>query len=294
MRYQISVPLSGERTVKLRYASENVSPETYYDHMHDHPVWEVCVMLSGSMLHIAGGRSYHLARGDVFFCRPGELHYALAAEQSVYERYAFWIPADAFSWIAGGEEEAMGVFSDPRLEGENVIHLDMQREGELIAILDSIRRVISRGHEASPLESLCRLTDLLLFVGDAAKLPSRGHDSDSGYEHSPEIIHKVIRYVRDNYRTISGISEIADHFYINKDYLTRVFRKFTGFTVHDYIRSVRISKSRVMLSGGSGVTEAAFACGFNSTSYFIRVFTKAVGVTPAQYRRSVNGDTLSE
>ena len=175
-----------------------------------------------------------------------------------------------------------------------ILATDAEREGELIAILDSIRRVISRGHEASPLESLCRLTDLLLFVGDAAKLPSRGHDSDSGYEHSPEIIHKVIRYVRDNYRTISGISEIADHFYINKDYLTRVFRKFTGFTVHDYIRSVRISKSRVMLGGGSGVTEAAFACGFNSTSYFIRVFTKAVGVTPAQYRRSVNGETLSE
>ena len=188
----------------------------------------------------------------------------------------------------------MGVFSDPRLEGENVIHLDMQREGELISILDSIRRVISRGHEAGALEPLCRLTDLLLFVGDAAKLPSRDLDSDGGYEHSPEIIHKVIRYVRDNYRTISGISEIADHFYINKDYLTRVFRKFTGFTVHDYIRSVRISKSRVMLGGGSGVTEAAFACGFNSTSYFIRVFTKAVGVTPAQYRRSVNGETLSE
>ena len=69
----------------------------------------------------------------------------------------------------------------------------MQREGELISILDSIRRVISRGHEAGALEPLCRLTDLLLFVGDAAKLPSRDHDSDGGYEHSPEIIHKVRR-----------------------------------------------------------------------------------------------------
>ena len=104
----------------------------------------------------------------------------------------------------------------------------------------------------------------------------------------------MIRYVRDNYRTIDGISEIADHFYINKDYLTRVFRRFTGFTVHDYIRSVRISKSRMMLGGGAGVTETAFACGFNSTSYFIRVFTRAVGVTPAEFRRAGRKDTINE
>lgn len=294
MRRTISLPLPGERAVKLRYACENVSPETYYDHMHDHPFFEICIPLSGSMVHIAGGRTYHLSYGDVFFCRPGELHYALAAESSVYERYAFWVPADVYSWTCGGADDPLGIFADPRLEGANVVRIASARIGELNALLDAVRHELAAESSCAPLAAFCRLTELLIFIRDAAVLDRGDSDGINGREQSPPIIHNVIRYVRDNYRTVAGIDEVADHFYMNKDYLTRVFRKFTGFTVHDYIRSVRISKSRMMLGGGAGVTEAAFACGFNSTSYFIRVFTRAVGVSPGEYRRMGKSGTINE
>ena len=293
MRRQKFFSLPGERTVKLRYAREDVSPETYYDHMHDHPFYEICIPLSGSMIHIAGGRTYHLSLGDIYFCRPGELHYALAAEPSVYERFAFWIPADAYSWTCGGGDDALGFLADARLDGKNVVRVAPACLTELGHRLDAVRDAIMSDGDGAPLAAFCRLTELLIFVRSAAAPPD-GESDGIGSEHSPDIIHKVIRYVRDNYRTIDGISEIADHFYINKDYLTRVFRRFTGFTVHDYIRSVRISKSRMMLGGGAGVTETAFACGFNSTSYFIRVFTCAVGVTPAEFRRAGRKDTINE
>ena len=70
MRQEISIPLSSGKKIKVRYAKEDVSPETYYDHMHDHSLLEVCIFLSGKMLHFSGGHTYRLSRGELFLRAP--------------------------------------------------------------------------------------------------------------------------------------------------------------------------------------------------------------------------------
>lgn len=284
MRQQMTLPLTGNDPIKIRYAKENVSPETYYDYIHDHKFLEICIIISGRMLHFAGGRTYLLRFGDVFFCRSRELHYALAAEASVYERYAIWVPQNAFSWIDGGNEAALGVFTDDRYSNTNVLKIRSGSEEKFVFLLEELKKCTAADSGVTPLCVLGTLTELLVFINNEA-----GHHDDLSDEklaEMPGIIFDVIRYVRLNYRTLSGIDEIAAKFYINRDYLTRVFRRHTGFTVHDYLRNVRISKSKILLKKGRGVTETAFSCGFNSTSYFIRVFKKATGVTPSKYRKS--------
>jgi len=283
MRQHVVLNLTGNYPIKIRYAKEKVSPETYYDHMHEHAFMEICIILSGRMLHFAGRKTYKLGFGDIFFCRAGEPHYALAAEDSVYERYAVWIPQDAFSWIEGGNKSTLGIFMDERFAEINLLRIPPESRDKLKELLEDIKQCTDPGSELPPLTVLGRLAELLIFINNEAGHPDNNSEL-FGPPDMPNIIYDVIRYVRKNYRTLSGLDEIASHFYINKDYLTRVFRRYTGFTVHDYIRSVRISRSKMMLKEGRGVTETAFACGFNSTSYFIRVFTKATGVTPAKYR----------
>ncbi len=284
MRQEISIPLTNGHKIRVRYANEQVSPETYYDHMHDHSFLEVCIFLSGKMLHFSGEHTYRLSSGDIFFARPGELHYAVAAENSVYERYAFWIPEDTFSFIVSGAEATVGAFTDPRRGEGRVFRLREGTEAEFLERLSRLRDSLS-GDESMVI--LGRLCEVMSFINKSAS------DSESSYRTGegeiPPIIHKVIRYVRDNYQTIAGIDEIAGKFYINRDYLTRVFSKFMGITVHDYIRIIRINRACAMLSDKKGVTETAYACGFNSTSYFIRVFSKSVGMTPAKFRATGGG-----
>lgn len=280
MRNEFSVPLAGNRTVKLRYGAEEASPDTYYDHMHEHNILEICIVLSGKMLHFARGKTYRLSFGDVFFCRPHEPHYALAAEPSVYERYAIWIPTDAFSFIGEGNDSALGIFSDKRYSETNVLRISPENLEDFGHYLDAFGHCLDPKSGQNPLLSFSKMTELLCFINNDV----RNHDPDSEMTSAPDIIYKVIRYVRKNYASITGVDEVAAHFFINKDYLTRVFRRFAGFTVHDYIRNVRISNSKIMLKSGMSVTEAGYACGFNSTSYFIRVFSQATGITPAVYR----------
>lgn len=281
MRQEFSIPLTGGQRIKVRYAREEVSPETYYDHMHDHSFLEVCIFLSGKMLHFSGGHTYRLSRGDIFFARPGELHYALAAEDSLYERYAFWIPEDFFSFFSTGDAEVLSVFGDERRGEGRVFRLSEGSENELFVRLERLRDSLA-GDENIVI--FARLCEVISYINKNAE------ESDSVYGNGmgeiPSIIHDVVRYVRENYQTITGIDEVAGKFYINRDYLTRVFGKYMGMTVHDYIRLIRINHACAMLSDKCGVTETAYACGFNSTSYFIRVFSKSVGMTPAKFRAS--------
>lgn len=279
MRQEISIPLSSGKKIKVRYAKEEVSPETYYDHMHDHSLLEVCIFLSGEMLHFSGGHTYRLSHGELFFARPGELHYALAAENSVYERYAFWVPEDIFDFLPGGREATVSVFGDEKRGEGRVFRL---RDGMLDGLLDRLAYLRESLSGDDEVVIFARLCEVISYINKSAD------ESDSSYRNSnreiPTIIHNVIRYVRENYQTITGIDEVAGKFYINRDYLTRVFSKYTGMTVHDYIRIIRINRARAMLADKKGVTETAYACGFNSTSYFIRVFSKSVGMTPAKFR----------
>ena len=65
--------------------------------------------------------------------------------------------------------------------------------------------------------------------------------------------------------------------------LQRRFRRDTGLTVFEYVRSRRLEKVRdVLRQEDMSVSEAAFLAGYNHTSNFITAFRRQFGVTPGE------------
>ena len=56
-------------------------------------------------------------------------------------------------------------------------------------------------------------------------------------------------------------------------------------SVSQYITMERLVRARMLLQRGEAVAVAAEECGFTDSAYFIRVFRKYYGITPAKYRR---------
>jgi len=63
----------------------------------------------------------------------------------------------------------------------------------------------------------------------------------------------------------------------------RIFAELAGTPPHSYLLEVRLRAAASMLRDGSPVTEACFACGFQSLSHFIRMFQRRFGVSPSRY-----------
>ena len=100
-----------------------------------------------------------------------------------------------------------------------------------------------------------------------------------------DVIERVQIYIQRNYQKDLTQDFIASLFYLNRSYLSTLFRQKTGMKFVDYLNDVRIEKSKEMLSGTSRkMYQISKAVGYDNPKYFFRVFKKKVGITPEQYR----------
>jgi len=108
-------------------------------------------------------------------------------------------------------------------------------------------------------------------------------------------IESVIKYINENYGSINNIEEIADHFYISKYHLCRLFARNLGVGLVTYLNTIKIRKACEMLRHDDvGITETAMRCGFNSSSYFCKVFRAEKGISPTEYRKNHRAAQYSE
>ncbi len=97
---------------------------------------------------------------------------------------------------------------------------------------------------------------------------------------------KLVRYVNDNYLKIEGLDEVADKFGYNYSYVSRMFKKLTGLSMNQYIRSKRISlaKSLIEQYEHTPLSEIGTMCGYEDSKYFSRIFKSETGVSPSEFR----------
>lgn len=98
-------------------------------------------------------------------------------------------------------------------------------------------------------------------------------------------IPQILSYIHENYQTTS-VEDIAEHFYISRAYLSRVFKAFTNCTISQTLRQVRMQNASEYLRNTQlSVQNIADAVGYGDVTFFIRAFKKTYGTTPLQYRK---------
>ena len=101
----------------------------------------------------------------------------------------------------------------------------------------------------------------------------------------------AVRYIHLHLHNPSTLEEVSKAAGISSSYLSRTFRKETGMSIVDYIQKQRIEAACNMLSYSDYTASqiGEYLC-FSNQSYFIRIFKKFTGMTPAKYRKySVRG-----
>ena len=99
-------------------------------------------------------------------------------------------------------------------------------------------------------------------------------------------IEQIQIYTRRNYQKNLTVEFLASLFYMNSSYLSHLFRKRTGVKYVSYLNSIRIEQAKKLLeTTDRKLYQIAKAVGYENNKYFFRVFKKAEGVTPEQYRK---------
>lgn len=95
----------------------------------------------------------------------------------------------------------------------------------------------------------------------------------------------IVSWIKTNMSSSLSAIDVADHFAMNPDYLTRLFKRENGVTLRDYIISLRIETAKALLVRTDlPIPLVARYAHFNDARNFMKQFKKHTSLTPTGYR----------
>ena len=99
-------------------------------------------------------------------------------------------------------------------------------------------------------------------------------------------IHSILSWIEDNLESPLSLEKVSERSGYSKWHLQRMFKKETGQNFLDYLTELRISKAKELLCGETlSVQDVAETVGYSDLKYFSRLFKKATGVSPSDYKK---------
>lgn len=101
-----------------------------------------------------------------------------------------------------------------------------------------------------------------------------------------QILKPVLEYIDQFYMQPITLEELAKLAGMSPRYFCRFFHALIHRTPIEYLNYYRIERACYLLATTSmSITETAYSCGFNDSSYFVKIFKKYKGITPKQYQK---------
>lgn len=96
---------------------------------------------------------------------------------------------------------------------------------------------------------------------------------------------KISEYVMLNYSSKITIDQLCNYFYCSRATITSTFKRSFRCSVNEYLTQIRLKKSKELLKNSTeSILVIADKCGFSDQNYYAKVFRRAFGMTPSQYR----------
>lgn len=92
-------------------------------------------------------------------------------------------------------------------------------------------------------------------------------------------------YINLAYREMISLNDIAERFFISKEYLSSTFKAKYGITIGNYILKKKMEEAIRLLNEGDSHKSVAEQLGYKDTTYFYKVFKRYYGTTPGDYHQ---------
>ena len=131
-------------------------------------------------------------------------------------------------------------------------------------------------HRLSVLMNIClALMPYCRVVSDEIPIPDPGHEG----------VKLCMRYLHNHHERKISIPEVAQFCYLHPNYLSAVFRQYTGMSIIEYLTRIRIESAQRLLKENLPVSKVAELSGFHSECLLYKKFKEFTGMTPKAYQK---------
>lgn len=243
--------------------------------MHYHNTYELYYLINGEREYFLENKFYKVTRGDLFLIPSNVLHRTAGKGAS---RILVYFSKEALEEFFS-DRMIKTLLSDTHtvFRGEESVRKEIEKELERI-LLETKNNPNGENTKTYCAVSLCKILSL---VKQSKNLYTPNTYADGR-------IGDIVRYINGHYAEIDGIGQIAEKFYVSKYHLCRIFNKSIGVPLISYLNTIKIRGAiELMKNEELNLTQIATRCGFNSSSYFCKVFKDEKGQTPAAFRRKM-------
>jgi AraC-like DNA-binding protein len=251
-----------------------------YRHYHD--AYEIYYLLQGERDYFIKDRTYTITKGNLVFINMNDLHKTVDTQKGkiFYERI-----------LINFKKEFLDSMLTPLVEKElsNLLSLNSGvipmnfEENRLVEEL--LFNMLKEGNNQLPNSKLYKKTlllQLLITINRCAMNSSKMHKNDLKNEN----IFRIVKYLNSNYANKISLQSLCEVFFISESYLSRTFKKVTGFNIISYLNIIRIKEAqKLLINSNKNITEIAYKVGYDSVTHFERVFKSITSISPLKYRR---------
>ncbi len=247
---------------------------------HTHERYAIGVIEQGALGFYYRGENVVATSGNISLCIPGEVHTGQPAGAEGWTYRMFYFDVSTLEKVASEIADRphqlpffqSGVIEDAPLAYQlRQLHYRLEQ-----------KETPRLEQETALVETLARM--IVTYADDRPPVYRVGQETSR--------VKILKQYIESNYSEDVSLSELSHLTHLSRYHLVRVFHNEVGLPPHAYLRQVRVKEAKRMLASGQPIASVAAATGFTDQSHLTRWFKRLWGVTPGQYRNSVQDGYL--
>ncbi|WP_163538187.1 AraC family transcriptional regulator [Gracilibacillus sp. YIM 98692] len=247
-------------------------------------VFDMIFVRKGALYMTEENKEYEIKENCMLVVESGKLHWG--HESCKEETEIFWVhfkhtnplhvERDDISWsyiYPNGTDADLEPLKQ-YMYIPKFAQLDLRLVFPILERMISVHRHFTQGN-AIEIHSL--LADLFVQLQSLLQLKDSSR--------SKTLAESITSYLYRRFNEPFDSKKLEKEFHFHYDYLSRCLKKHTGMTPVQYLHHIQLGEAKLLLEHTAlSIQDISEAVGQSNYNYFVRLFTKKVGISPSKYR----------
>lgn len=254
---------------------------------HFHREYEIYYLLDGSRYYFIDNQTYHIHKGTLVIIDSQQIHKTEPADVLFHNRILLEFTHEPFChFFTKLSPVSLDAFFK---KYHGILVLDEKGQKTVENLLSAMMKEIKNQHFNYETIAMMKLTELIFYIIRSLSDLNNVLKPKPSDTPKHKIVHDVAHHISTHYVNNISLDYLSENFYINKSYLSRIYKEVTGYTITEFINITRIKAAQALLVNSDlSISHIANQVGYESHTYLERNFKKYLETSPLKYRKKAN------